>query len=91
MNIARVALVSWGIFCCIVMAYFALQWQISAASPLRHEALQGVAYGLVYGAPSWIGLPVYAWRNWRELSATWRVFIVVPVLVAGVLSVPVFA
>ena len=65
-----------------LMAFYAISWVIQSDNPLRNEFGFGFGIGLLYGSPSWLGLPILAFVGRRELGRRKVLVVLAPVLVA---------
>jgi hypothetical protein len=84
---ARWLLFAWGWFVACVMGYFLFLWITDPDSPLRGEAVIGFGMALIYGMPSWLGLPLLVGLQRSGLTRKQSAFFLAPVAV----SVTLFA
>lgn len=75
-------LFSWGCLALLSMCYYATQWATQPENPLRHEFMIGIGFGLLYGWPAWLGLPVLAFHGRKELGRLGVLVLLSPVVIA---------
>jgi hypothetical protein len=82
MSIIRTLLFAWGCLAALIMAFYSISWVVQADNPLRNEFGFGFGIGLIYGSPSWLGLPILAFIGRRELGRSGVLIVLSPVIVA---------
>lgn len=77
----------WGTVMCGVMVNYARYWFPDPHNVRFNEAQMGYLLGFVYGLPSWLGLPAFAyWR--RKVASIWEQSVI---LAPAVLALVLFA
>lgn len=82
MKIIRWLTFIWGCLALLTMIYYVTQWVLQAGNPVRHELGIGVGFGLFYGWPAWVGLPVLAFLDRKELSSLGILYLLSPIALA---------
>jgi len=82
MSIVRWLLFLWGYLAAFVMSYYAVSWATEPNNPIRNELVIGFGYGLVYGWPAWLGLPILVFVGRHQLGRALQLVLLSPIFLA---------